>query len=140
MNRRIDGKRYDTESATLIAETKSHGFSTTDFNYYEVYLYRKATGEYFLHGIGNAKSPYASKIGQSGWESGEKIIPLSITQAQKWAEENLSGDECDKIFGAVEEDKFQVSLWLLADEKEQAAKLGVTHAEIYRAGIRALTE
>lgn len=32
-----------------------------------------------------------------------KIIPLSIEEAKEWAEENLSGDEYEYIFGEVEE-------------------------------------
>lgn len=66
-------------------------------------MYRKNTGEFFLHGSGGAASKYREQVAQNEWCGGEKIEPLTLEQAQEWAEKHLDGDEYEKIFGAVEE-------------------------------------
>ena len=43
------------------------------------------------------------------WAS-QAIIPLSEDEAREWAEEHLSGDEYEEIFGVVEEDESQAIL------------------------------
>lgn len=101
MKKIINNKVYDTTTAQKCGEW-SNGHYTSDFAYCAETLYRKKTGEYFLHGEGHALSKYASSSGNSyGW--GEQIIPLSYEKAQKWAEEHLDGDEYVSIFGEPEE-------------------------------------
>lgn len=101
MKKIIDGRRYDTSSAKEMA---SDSYMTPrDFHYWRETLYRKMSGEYFLHGVGGPASKYAVSTGQNQWSSGEKIIPLSLEAAQKWAEEHLDGDEYEEIFGIVDE-------------------------------------
>ena len=48
-------------------------------------------------------SEYAVATGQNEWAGGEKITPLTFEEAEKWGEKNLDADECDKIFGEVDE-------------------------------------
>ena len=102
MKKVIGGKRYDTETA------KEMGYdyygTPRDFNHWTETLYRKRTGEYFLHGEGGPNSKYSQSIGQNEWSGGEQIQPLSVESAQKWAEEHLSGEEYEQIFGEIEED------------------------------------
>lgn len=101
MKKVINGKRYDTDTAKKLA---SDWYSNcTDFHYWEETLYRKNTGEYFLHGEGGPASKYAQSVGQNSWSGGEKLIPLSVENARKWAEDHLDGDEYEKIFGVIEE-------------------------------------
>lgn len=104
MKKIIDGKVYNTTSAEKIAEYSSV-YARSDFNYYEETLFRKRTGEYFLYGSGNAASRYAESCGQSEWCGGERIIPLTLESAKKWAENHLDGDEYENIFGVVVEDE-----------------------------------
>ena len=105
MKKIINGKRYDTDTAKKLA---SDWYSNrTDFYYWEETLYRKNTGEYFLHGEGGPASKYAQSVGQNSWSGGEKIIPLSVENARKWAEDHLDGDEYEKIFGVIEEASFE---------------------------------
>lgn len=99
MKKIIDGRRYDTSGAKRLAET-SDG-NCADPNYWRETLYRKSTGEYFIHGEGGPMSRYATPAGQNGWTSGERIMPVSLEDAQKWAEGHLTKDECKRLFGAV---------------------------------------
>lgn len=97
MKRIIHNRVYDTETAQKLGEW-NNGYYTSDFPFCAETLYRKRTGEYFLFGEGHAMSKYASHSGNnSGW--GEKIIPLSYEEAQKWAEEHLDADDYISIFG-----------------------------------------
>lgn len=101
MDKIIGGKRYNTETATMVAEW-DNGYSVADFNFCREELYRKKTGEFFLYGEGGGMTKYRKSYGNSfGW--GEKITPLTIKEVQKWAEENLDGDEYEEIFKIKEE-------------------------------------
>ena len=101
MNMIINGKRYDTVTATPIGST---GYSHPwDSEYWSEELYRKKTGEFFLYGEGGPMSKYSRKIGQNEWSGGEEIRPLSLKEAQKWAEKYLDADEYEQVFGEVEE-------------------------------------
>jgi len=137
----INGKKYDTETAEFCAEYWN-GLSTRDFEYYKEELYRKRTGEYFLCGYGGGNSKYGEWHGNSGGP-GDKIIPMSLLEAQKWGEENLDGEEYEEIFGAIDEgDKIQISTWISARVKEDLDALKVakncTSADIFIAGIEAM--
>ena len=101
MKRIIDGKKYDTETAKQVGWSDSH-HAHTDFQYHSETLYMKRTGEFFMHGEGGPMSEYATSNGNMyGW--GEKIIPLTLKKAQQWAEEHLSSEEYESIFGEVAE-------------------------------------
>lgn len=102
MKKIINGKLYDTNTANELASA-SHGEGPRDFRYYSESLYRKKTGEFFLHGSGGPMTHYAVSVGQNSWRGGEKIIPLSYKAAQEWAEKNLDADDYQEIFGEVTE-------------------------------------
>lgn len=102
MKKIFRGRRYDTDTAKQVGYASNSDASYVHF--WEEKLYRKNTGEFFLHGSGGALSKYREQASQGSWRGGEKIIPLTLEQAQQWAEENLDVDEYEKIFGAVEED------------------------------------
>lgn len=130
MKKIINGKLYSTETAECVGMW-NNGYYTNDFNYCSENLYRKRTGEFFLHGAGHAMSIYASHEGNSsGW--GEQIIPLTYQEAQEWAEKHLTGDEYEEIFGEVSEDDSRVSLNLSMTTSEaeiikrNAAQEGMT--------------
>ena len=102
MKKIINGRKYDTDTATKLAEW-DNGASYTDFSYCSETLYRKKTGEYFLHGEGGAYSQYASTRGD-GWAGyGETIRPLTIDEAKEWSERHMDGDSYEAEFGEVEE-------------------------------------
>ena len=103
MKRVVSGVRYDTEKATKIGSYSSDHF-TIDFEHWEATLYispRKA--KYFLHGIGGPMSRYGRPSGNA-WVSGEKLEPLTVEEAMRWAEEYLEPEEMDKGFGHLVEE------------------------------------
>lgn len=134
MKKIISGKVYDTDTAALVGEWQAwqNGCPKNDFRYYEEHLYRKKTGEFFLYGNGNAASPYAESCGLSERAPGERIVPLTYEQAQKWAEEKLEVEEYEAIFGIIEDDGSRQSLNLslttsvVETVKRRAAEAGVT--------------
>lgn len=108
MRKIIKGRLYDTDTAHMVGEHED-GYPG-DFNYTCETLYRKKTGEYFVHGEGNAASRYAEPSGQSNWGPGQRIMPYTYDQAREWAEKNLDADEYEAEFGEVTEDDSQVQL------------------------------
>ena len=93
MNKVVNRRLYDTETATALASFKTNVsyFAQTEFT---ETLFRKKTKEYLLYAKGG---PHTDAIHK------ETITPFSINEAKKWAEDRLSGDEYMKIFGTVEE-------------------------------------
>lgn len=102
MKKIINGRRYDTNTAKELAYWQNM-YDVRNFSHYSETLYRKNTGEYFLYGEGGPSSKYSRTVGTNEWSGGERIMPLSLEEAKKWAEEHLEGDEYEEIFGAVEE-------------------------------------
>lgn len=131
MKKIINGKVYDTKTAKELGSW-SNMADYGNFSQFSETLYRKKTGEFFLHGEGGPMTKYAVAKGSNGWRGGERIMPLSFSEARKWAEEHLDGEEYEEIFGAVAEDtsRIQVCYSLSADTvetiKRRAAELGIT--------------
>lgn len=129
MKKVINGKLYDTATAKECGDDHHHG---GDLDYYIDTLYRKKTGEFFIHGEGGPRTKYGQHTGNNHWSGGEKIIPLSYAEARGWAEEHLTGDEYEAIFGPVAEDESRVqvcySLSVAAAEtiKRRAAEAGIS--------------
>ena len=103
MKRIINQKRYDTDKAVKVGEYWN-GLSKSDFGYITETLYRKRTGEFFLHGVGGANTKYAKAVGTNCWQGSERLMPLEFDTARKWAEKHLDADQYEEIFGAVTED------------------------------------
>ena len=109
MEKIINGKRYNTDTASFIG-TGSSSYPVNDFNYWEEQLYVKRTGEFFLYGWGNAASKYSQSVEQNSWTGGEKIQPLSYESARKWAEDHLEVAEYEKYFEVEQEDSVRQSV------------------------------
>lgn len=134
MKKIIGGRKYDTNTAEYLANASYS--NRNDFAYWSEDLYRKRTGEYFIHGEGGAMSRYAEAIDQNSWTGGEKIRPISEDAAKAWAEQHLTADEYERIFGAVKEDStekktvsFSLKLSTIERIKSQAAKMGIPMSE-----------
>ena len=102
MKKIIKNKLYDTDTANEVGYW-DNGLYATDLDYCGETLFRKRTGEYFIHGDGGARSRYSVADG-NGWRSGEQIVPLSYDAAREWAEKHLDADEYEAEFGPVSED------------------------------------
>jgi hypothetical protein len=131
MKKIINGKLYNTETAREVARW-SDGMSWRDFSHVEEVLYQKRTGEFFIHGQGGPASRYAERAATGGWDSGDKVIPLTWEEAREWAEEHLDADEYQEIFGEVAEDDSRVTQVLslstsaVETAKRAAAQAGVS--------------
>lgn len=102
MKRIINGRKYDTETATEVHEWSDK--SPKDFDYVEETLYRKRTGEYFLRCYGGPMTRYAERESYgSGYTYGSTIIPVSYDEARAWAEDHMTADEYEAEFGEVPE-------------------------------------
>lgn len=109
MNKVINGKRYDTETAELVGQW-DNGHNFGEFQYECEELYRKKTGEFFLYGKGGPMSSYAVPSGNNNWTGSSKITPISIDEAKEWAEKNLDADDYEKYFQLEEEGNIAFSL------------------------------
>lgn len=131
MKKIINGKVYDTDKAQELGTWANAG-SWRDFNHCEETLYRKKTGEFFLHGEGGPMTRYAKAVDQNSWTGGERIMPMSYEDARKWAEEKLDSSEYEEIFGEISDDdsRIQVGYSLSAATvetiKREAARRGIT--------------
>lgn len=101
MRKVIKGKLYDTVKATAIVNW-SYGY-VNDFNHVSETLFRKRTGEYFLHGRGGAMSRYAQSCGQNQWSGGEAIVPMTYEEARAWMEEHATAENYEREFGVPDE-------------------------------------
>lgn len=96
MKRIVDGKRYDTETATLIDETQR---CKGDFRDYREALYRTRTGRWFLEGEGGPMSRWAQgEMGAGGCWAGEGLEPVSAEEAREWLEAVESWDALEQYF------------------------------------------
>lgn len=147
MKKRINGLRYDTDTAKELARYSSP-LPYTETGYYNEWLYKKRTGEYFLYGEGNPGSKWAEKVPyDNSYIAGADIQPLTFEQAQDWFEKannsdpELATDEVyDQEFGTLSNsneakaEKVQVKLYLnkLAKRKLErlAQKQGKTQSDI----------
>lgn len=109
MKKIINGRLYDTDKAAYLGYDLYAG--PRDFAYWREELYRKRTGEFFLYGQGGPCSKYAvASVTGSGWDGGEKIIPLAYDKARQWAEDHLSAEAYGEIFGLPADDAGDVTI------------------------------
>ena len=99
----IEGKRYNTDTATIIGSA-GYGGSRRDFEHWEADLYVTKSGRYFLAGSGGPMSQYSKSIGQNQWSGSERIDPLSVEDAFAWAQRHLSAEKVQEYFSTMIED------------------------------------
>ena len=100
MKKVINGKKYDTSTATFI-DTYTYKYPS-DFEYFNEDLYQKKTGEFFLDGEGGAASKYAQDGETGGRISGSKMIPLTETEAQAWVEKHADAELYEELWEVAE--------------------------------------
>lgn len=124
MKKIIKGKVYDTGAAELIGK-EDYLSGTGYFNWFIDRLYRKRSGEFFLHGQGGAFSKYLKTCGDLTMSGGNKFTPLSFAQAQEWANEKLSSDDAAiKHFNEIEinENRKTVGISIAVSTHEKAKR------------------
>ena len=101
MKKIINGKKYDTDTATMLG---SWGYGHQgDFEHVHEELYRKKTGELFIYGYGGPRSKYSQEVSHNSVSGGEDITPVSEEEAKEWVEKHCDADTYEEIFGPVEE-------------------------------------
>lgn len=102
MKRIVNGKRYDTDKADLVAEA-SHG-TPGDFSFYEESLYHTRRGAWFVYGEGGPSSPYSQQVGSGSRGAGSAVVPLEDTEAMRWLEKEGYTSDLEEWFGSQIED------------------------------------
>lgn len=99
MKKRIIGRTYDTEISYRIGDYVKNPLcpdKPDNPQYWEAALYiTPRERRPFLHGKGGELSLFGSHIGNKVWTSGEKIIPLRLDVATKWAKRFI--DDADAL-------------------------------------------
>jgi hypothetical protein len=101
IRRIVDGKAYDTSTATLVAMLPCR-VGVTDFDWHETGVYLTRKGAWFLAGRGGARSMWAVRVGTNGWGGGSGLRVLTAAEARAWLEEADAQDALLKHF-AIEE-------------------------------------
>lgn len=97
----INGKRYNTETATLVYE-HWNGAYRTDFRFRSKALYLTAKGAWFLHHVGGALSDMSVPVGNNGRGGSERIEPIDADDAfgflEAHSDDEKSQAAIDKYF------------------------------------------
>ena len=112
MKKVIKNKVYDTDKATLVAEAHHPNRHYAGGVTVKQWLYRKKTGEYFLHYVGISDALHNLHLDNVWFDGSEKgnIAPLTYAQAQKWAEQELPAEKWIELFGDIEDDESRTTL------------------------------
>ena len=86
MKKVINGKVYDTNTATRVAEYWN-GKPYNDLGYVVEDLYRKRSGEYFLYGEGGPATIYGRTVDEGIRCGTWQIKPLTEIEAKTWGKE-----------------------------------------------------
>lgn len=116
-----DGKLYDTATAQciLVASGKE---SPANPRFYRQALYRKRTGEFFLHCEGGPESPAArfTRPGQSKPLAGEFIQPVDAIGAREFVEEHGGREASTLLDRYFSEPPDQVRITAIIDRQADA--------------------
>jgi hypothetical protein len=103
MKQIINGKRYNTDTATLLHEW-SNDYYGNDFRWCEESLYKTKSGNYFLTGSGGPMSKYSRSCGSNTVCGGSGLEPISRKEAITWLEDHDGTEELEEHFGTVIQD------------------------------------
>jgi hypothetical protein len=95
----INGKRYNTETATKIA-SYWNGRSDQDFRHLSETLYKTQKCEYFLKGEGGPRTEYAVSEGNTSY--GSRLIKvMTPDDAKAWLDQYQKVDALEAEFGGT---------------------------------------
>lgn len=95
MRQIINGKMYNTDTAILIEEDWN---GKTGLGYFCEALYRKTSGEFFLHREGGALTSMAVSCPVNSTTGSQKIIPFTDEEAREWAEKHMAESDYAAIW------------------------------------------
>jgi len=100
----INGKRYDTATAELVADISPAGYGRSDFHYEDTGLYRTPRGNWFLAGEGGAMSRWSRPVGQNGYAGGDGVQAVSPGEARRLLEIHQKMKALEQYFADSIED------------------------------------
>lgn len=103
MKRIIEGKRYDTETATEVA-TWNNGRGSSDFRALTETLYRTPKGCWFLYYDGGAMTYAAVPCGNNATSGSSGINRVSENEAKVWLESHNRIEALEQYFADQLED------------------------------------
>jgi hypothetical protein len=93
----IDGKRYNTETATEV-DDYSNGLGRNDFRCVEETLYLTKKGAWFIRYWGGAMTEYAESCGGNARCGGSGIKPITAEEAYEWLEAHANPELVEAHF------------------------------------------
>jgi hypothetical protein len=96
MKKVIDGKLYNTDTATLVADYEPFS-NRSDFNWWCEELYVTNKGNWFIFGTGGPASQYSKSGGGSAWGSSD-IRAIEPFHAYEWLESHNKIEAIEKHF------------------------------------------
>ena len=103
MLKHIGGRKFDTESATLLA-TWLTTEDKKDIDYFKVELYQTRIGHFFLYEERNPESNVSRVVANrasqyNDWNAdGQLIEPISYKEAKRWVKDKADQEVYDAIF------------------------------------------
>ena len=92
MKRIINGKLYDTDTATLMV-TWSNDLRRSDHGHVTEHLYHTPRGNWFLHGKGGPATDWAETVNGNGRIAASGLRALTPAEVIDWAERLTSAAE-----------------------------------------------
>lgn len=140
MKKIIDGKLYNTATAREVGLYASRD----GFAHWCERLYCKKTGEYFLHGEGDAVIKYRQNLSDNSWTGGETIAPMTYAEAKAWTEGHLTAEEYEAEFGPVPEgdgdEKTALTLYVSQATAERLRRAARESAQTLSALVEAMID
>lgn len=102
MKQVIEGKMYDTETATQIG-SNCYGYPG-DFDFVLEELYITQKGNLFLYGTGGPTSKYSEKAGGIMYTGGSNIRRMSKEEAFIWCEDHDCTETIEDYFSDMIEE------------------------------------
>lgn len=100
MEKIINGKKYDTETATLVTGWNYGNWS--DFKYVRENLYLTKKGQWFVAGEGGSFSKYGEQVGNGAFSCGEQINLISEDEAKEFIEKYGDSEIYEQYFEVEE--------------------------------------
>ena len=132
VRRIIGGRVYDTSTSRLIGAVERGERGAP--GWYRSALYRKRTGEVYIHEEGGAASPVASDLGGGVYGPGEIIRPLRYEEAQEWARDHLKAEEAARLYRDARSERGPLGIKAAPETRERlrraAARYGRRQGDI----------
>lgn len=93
----INGKRYNTETATEVAHYWN-GLGGNDFRNLNETLYRTPKGAWFLVGSGGAMTQYAQSCGNNSFCGGVNWVVFTDDEAFEWLQKHEETTDLEEYF------------------------------------------